>query len=77
MASSSLRSRETRETKSARIYDDYELPPLDILTDVEGIGIVRLQQSDVIRHPVVKRVIEAFEKQEQKDKALKEQKDKE
>ncbi len=50
---------------------------LDILTDVEGIGIVRLQQSDVIRHPVVKRVIEAFEKQEQKDKALKEQKDKE
>jgi phosphate starvation-inducible PhoH-like protein len=50
---------------------------LDILTDVEGIGIVRLQQSDVIRHPVVKRVIEAFEKQEQKDKALKEHKDKE
>lgn len=50
---------------------------LDILSDVEGIGIVRLQQSDVIRHPVVKRVIEAFEKQEQKDKALKEQKDKE
>ena len=47
---------------------------LDILDGVEGIAIVRLQQSDVIRHPVVKRVIEAFEKQELKEK---EQKNKE
>jgi phosphate starvation-inducible PhoH-like protein len=42
---------------------------LDILDDVEGIGVVRLQQSDVIRHAIVKRIIEAFEKAEAKEKA--------
>jgi phosphate starvation-inducible PhoH-like protein len=41
---------------------------LDALKDVEGIGIVRLNQHDVIRHPLVKRIIDAFEKAEEKDK---------
>lgn len=41
---------------------------LDILDDVEGIGIVRLQQSDVIRHSIVKRIIDAFDKAETKEK---------
>jgi phosphate starvation-inducible protein PhoH len=31
---------------------------------VEGIGVVRLNQNDVIRHPLVKKIIEAFEKKE-------------
>ena len=41
---------------------------LDALKGVEGIGVVRLNQNDVIRHPLVKKIIEAFEKKEQIDK---------
>ncbi len=37
---------------------------LDALRGVEGIGVVRLNQNDVIRHPLVKKIIEAFEKKE-------------
>lgn len=46
---------------------------LDALNEVPGIGIVRLNQNDVIRHPLVKRVIDAFEKQEQADELRKEE----
>lgn len=56
---------------------------LDILSDVEGIEIIRLSQSDVIRHSLVKRIIDAFDKAETEEKArkfeaeqLKEQEDK-
>lgn len=49
---------------------------LDVLKDVEGIGVVRLQQSDVIRHAIVKRIIDAFEKAEAKEKADKIKEDK-
>lgn len=42
---------------------------LDILKDVEGIGIVRLNQNDVIRHTIVKRIIDAFDKAEAIEKA--------
>lgn len=34
---------------------------LDVLKDVEGIGVVRLGQSDVIRHSLVKRIAAAFD----------------
>jgi phosphate starvation-inducible PhoH-like protein len=37
---------------------------LDALKEVDGIGIVRLNQNDVIRHPLVKKIIEALEKVE-------------
>jgi phosphate starvation-inducible protein PhoH and related proteins len=37
---------------------------IDALKDVDGIGIVRLNQHDVIRHPLVKKIIEALEKVE-------------
>ncbi len=50
---------------------------LDVLDGVEGIGVVRLQQSDVIRHAIVKRVIDAFEKAEAKEKIAKEKQVKE
>jgi phosphate starvation-inducible PhoH-like protein len=45
---------------------------LDVLKDVQGIGIVRLGQSDVIRHSLVKRIIDAFEKAETEEKKRKE-----
>ena len=44
---------------------------LDVLDGVEGVGIVRMGQADVIRHTLVKRIIDAFEKEEAKEKANK------
>lgn len=41
---------------------------LDALEKVEGIGIVKMTTSDVIRHSLVKKVINAFEKIEEKEK---------
>lgn len=49
---------------------------LDVLKDVEGIGVVRLGQSDVIRHSLVKRIIDAFDKVELEEKLAKEQEEK-
>lgn len=40
---------------------------LDILHDVEGLSIVRLTKNDVIRHSLVKKIIEAFDKAEKKE----------
>lgn len=39
-----------------------------ILENVEGISIIHLKQSDVIRHPLVKRIIDAFDKAEAAEK---------
>lgn len=44
---------------------------LDALTDVEGVGIVRMGQVDVIRHSLVKKIIAAFEEAEARDAAKK------
>ena len=49
-----------RQQKSGLAY------ALDALKDVEGIGIVRLNQNDVLRHNLVKKIIDAFEKIESK-----------
>ena len=43
---------------------------LDALKDVEGIGVVRLNQNDVIRHPLVKKIIDAFAIKEEQEKNL-------
>lgn len=48
---------------------------LDALNGIDGIGIVRLNQNDVIRHPLVKRIIDAFDKAEEKDKQERIQRD--
>lgn len=45
---------------------------LDALEDVEGVGIIRMGEADVIRHSLVKKIIVAFEKAEQEDKKRKE-----
>ena len=46
---------------------------MDILKDVEGIEIVRLQQSDVIRHSLVKKIVDAFDKAEAEEDRRKEE----
>lgn len=38
---------------------------LDILKDVKGISIIELDEKDVIRHPLVKKVIDAYKKVEE------------
>jgi phosphate starvation-inducible PhoH-like protein len=48
---------------------------LDVLKDVEGIEVVRLGQSDVIRHSLVKRIIEAFDVAETAEKLAKQEKE--
>ncbi|MCO5260165.1 MAG: PhoH family protein [Crocinitomicaceae bacterium] len=41
---------------------------MDVLKNVEGLKIIRLQQSDVIRHSLVKKIIDAFDKAEAEEK---------
>ncbi len=41
---------------------------MDILKDIKGLEIIRLQQSDVIRHALVKKIIDAFDKAELQEK---------
>lgn len=42
-----------------------------ILRDIDGIGIIEMGQSDIIRHKLIAKIITAFEQQEQKDKQKK------
>jgi phosphate starvation-inducible PhoH-like protein len=39
---------------------------IHILKDIEGISIIRFDQRDFIRHPLVKDIVAAYEKQEEK-----------
>ena len=34
----------------------------ELLKDIEGIGICRLTNADVVRHPLVQKIVEAYEK---------------
>jgi phosphate starvation-inducible PhoH-like protein len=43
-----------------------------ILRDIEGIGVVEMGQSDIIRHKIIAKIISAFEQQEALDKKFKE-----
>lgn len=45
---------------------------LDALSEVQGIGVVRLTSEDVVRHRLVKAIINAFERLEKEDKERKE-----
>ena len=37
---------------------------MDILKEVEGIGFVRFNQKDIVRHRLVTRIVNAYEKRE-------------
>jgi phosphate starvation-inducible PhoH-like protein len=49
---------------------------IEVLQDIQGISFNFFQAKDVVRHPVVARVVEAYESYEQKENRLKQQKDK-
>ena len=36
---------------------------IDILDDVKGVSFSFFQSADVVRHPVVQRIVEAYEKE--------------
>jgi phosphate starvation-inducible PhoH-like protein len=40
---------------------------LDILEGIPGIGILRLNNSDVIRHKLVAKIVEAYDKKKEED----------
>jgi phosphate starvation-inducible PhoH-like protein len=35
---------------------------LDILSGVEGVAVARFSEADVVRHPLVGRIVEAYER---------------
>jgi phosphate starvation-inducible PhoH-like protein len=39
---------------------------LKILTGIEGVGITRFHKNDIVRHPLVKRIVHAYEEDESK-----------
>ncbi len=41
---------------------------IDLLKETKGLDIIRYNQKDVIRHPLVRKIIDAFEKSEEKDR---------
>ncbi len=47
---------------------------LDVLDGVEGIGLTRFANSDVVRHPMVQKVVDAYDKFESAEKKRKEAK---
>lgn len=48
---------------------------LKVLDGVPGIGFVRLDKKDIVRHRLVTRIVEAYEKHEKQTAAAKEEKD--
>ncbi|MDE5552386.1 MAG: PhoH family protein, partial [Muribaculaceae bacterium] len=38
---------------------------LKILRGVKGIGIIEYQKKDIVRHPLVQRIVDAYEAREQ------------
>ncbi len=45
---------------------------LDVLKNIDGLSIIRMNKRDIVRHKLVTRVVEAYEQFEQKNKKLKE-----
>lgn len=41
---------------------------LRILKDIKGVGYVEFQKSDIVRHKLVQRIVEAYDKDDQKEK---------
>ncbi len=49
----------------------------NILKNIEGIGIMTLTNKDVVRHPLVQKIINAYEKADERKQASKERKEEE
>ena len=40
---------------------------MKVLRDIEGIGFAHLTSRDVVRHPLVQKIVEAYEKYEKRE----------
>jgi phosphate starvation-inducible PhoH-like protein len=47
-----------------------------ILKNIDGIGYVELDEADVVRHRLVKHIIRAYDKEQDREDALKEEREK-
>lgn len=47
---------------------------LEVLENVEGIGITRFDSRDVVRHPLVQRIVDAYDRHDEKVEQEKKQK---
>ena len=45
-------------------FDDCRVPAGNILRDVQGIGFTYFANKDVVRHPLVQRIVEAYDTHE-------------
>lgn len=46
---------------------------LDALSEIDGVGVIRMGKSDVMRHSLVKKIVDAFDSIDEKNHKLKEQ----
>ena len=44
---------------------------MDVLKDVDGVGINKFTEKDVVRHELVQRIIKAYEKYDEKQEEKK------
>ena len=43
------------------------LSALRILRDVKGIGVIEYQKKDIVRHPLVQRIVDAYENRKEEE----------
>ena len=46
---------------------------LRVLRNVNGVGRVQFEKKDIVRHPLVQRIVEAYEKHDEEQKALRQE----
>ena len=44
-----------------------------VLRNVNGVGRVQFEKKDSVRHPLVQRIVEAYEKHDEEQKALRQE----
>ena len=50
---------------------------LRVLKDVKGIGHIEFDKADIVRHKLVQRIVEAYEKEDKREKTLEKKEKKE
>ena len=51
------------------------LNALGILRGVKGIGVIEYEKKDIVRHPLVQRIVDAYEKRAEEEKSAREEAD--
>jgi phosphate starvation-inducible protein PhoH and related proteins len=62
---------DTTQIDIPRKNDSGLLQAMRILTDIEGISIIKFDERDIVRHKLVKRIVRAYEKEENETDKLK------